>query len=265
MCDVVLWCSCQVSRSEREKQKAKSKKESKNVTTRRGRVRGRKVFPSHGSFFSRTLQKALNRKYLFFLLIRSTFRHHDKGGKNLNKKSRIIDFHEIYFPSSSPFASFLNGNIPPRQASSSKIFYASSYRAIINLLRGAQRPFTESWIMLRVDRWRRILTSVKCILSAMGFKASVVVDSRDIWYKYDSPSIYHTIIPMERLFFSHRLAPTSLHVSYSFDFIKSNQEKFISFYRYAIEHDSNKTFSCFFFLFKWKSEKKSGKRLMVGR
>lgn len=28
-----------------------------------------------------------------------------------------------------------------------------------------------------------------------------------------------------------------------FDFIKSNQEKFISFYRFAIEHDSNKTFS----------------------
>lgn len=32
------------------------------------------------------------------------------------------------------------------------------------------------------------------------------------------------------------------HALYAFlDFIKSNQEKFISFYRYAIEHDSNKT------------------------
>lgn len=39
------------------------------------------------------------------------------------------------------------------------------------------------------------------------------------------------------------------------DFIKSNQEKFISFYRYAIEHDSNKTFFSFRYSpFLWKRE-----------
>lgn len=79
-------------------------------------------------------------------------------------------------------------------------------------------------------------------------------------------SIYHMIMPRRRrrrqrkrslLLSSHYIiAPRAIYFMLHtqllcFDFIKSNQEKFISFYRFAIEHDSNKTFSS------------DGKRLMV--